>query len=149
MISTLKKFPWHTTGYITIKQRHMIFEACRKMVNHLHHVLLAKESRIVGVDRLTQRLMRRFVTTCMLCPGFTVVQKDSIACLAGLEEKDIFQFNMPRSASSWRHLYALGPKPNIPHDVLEVRNVTILVIREASLETDADMNFVVLHLSSS
>lgn len=123
MISTLKKFPWHMTGYITVKERHMVYDACRRLARHLTYVLKDEKSKIVGVERLTPRLFRRFTNAILLCPGFTVVQKDDVASLAEMADNELFQFNMPRVASSWTHLYALGPKPNVALDVLEVRHV--------------------------
>ncbi|KAK0732479.1 hypothetical protein B0T21DRAFT_349481 [Apiosordaria backusii] len=38
---------------------------------------------------------KRFVNAAMLCPGFSVLQKDNIAYIAGLNDIRLSQFNMP------------------------------------------------------
>ena len=116
MISTLKKMPWYRTDYITIKQRWSIFEACCRLIDLLQQSL----NRRVHEARLTEQLLKRFTDAAMLCPGFTVQQKDSIASKVQMSDMDLNKFNMPRFPSSWCHQYALGPKPGVPLDVIEV-----------------------------
>ncbi|KAI1495808.1 hypothetical protein F5X99DRAFT_402332 [Biscogniauxia marginata] len=115
MISTLKKIPWYMAEYITISQRYVVYDACYKMIGTLQNTI----SRFPNHERMTVQLFNRLVRAAMLCPGFTVLQKDNIALLAKLPD-DGRQFNQPRFADLWRHLYTLGPKPDIPLDVLEV-----------------------------
>lgn len=69
---------------------------------------------------LNRQLLRRLVTAAMTCPGFSTLQKDNIAYLMGMDELEERAYGQPRFASSWRHVYALGPKPGIPLDVIEV-----------------------------
>lgn len=107
--------------YITIKQRHSVYEACLKMID----VLVGKLNNNGRDDaqeheRLTPQLLDRLITSAMLCPGFTVVQKHNIAIVGNLSEERSREFNQPRFPDSWRHQWTLVPKPGLPIDVLEV-----------------------------
>ncbi|KAL8318310.1 hypothetical protein RB597_005540 [Gaeumannomyces tritici] len=123
MISTLRKLPWHMSGLISLRQRHAIFRACGDLIRLLAAAMAGGRSE----DLLNEQLRRRLVHAAMCCPGFTVVQRDDIATLAGLDEAKKLEYGMPRYASSWTHLYALSPKPNMPLDVIEYY---VAVIRE-------------------
>lgn len=130
MISTLKKLPWHMAGYITIKQQHYIYDASVRIVEQLKDEIdpamrfrKTERQRRPGAERLTPQLLRRLVQCIMLCPGFTVVQKDNVAQLVNMSEREMRMFNLPRFAQSYNHLYALGPKPGVPLDVLEVCDI--------------------------
>ncbi|KAI1865196.1 hypothetical protein JX265_008243 [Neoarthrinium moseri] len=137
MISTLKKLPWYMTQYITIKQRHYIYEACVKLINLLLEALaLGDKSSRAGRERLTVQLLRRFTNAVMLCPGFTVCQKDGIADLVGMLPDDMNKFNMPRFSQSWVHQLTLGPKPGVRIDFLEYY---IAIIREETNRTVAEL----------
>ncbi|KAH8648359.1 hypothetical protein BX600DRAFT_389019, partial [Xylariales sp. PMI_506] len=135
MISTIKKMPWYMTQHITIKQRHYIWDACAKLVslliqalNPMHRITNDSDRyERAGTERLTPQLLRRFTNAIMLCPGFSVCQKDNIASLVSMSDHDLRMFNMPRFAESWLHQYTLGPKPGVPLDVLEYY---IAIIRE-------------------
>lgn len=131
MISTLKKLPWHMSDYVTIHQQSYVYDSCQKLLEVLldeldPNVLTRKAERQkrLGHERLTPQLLRRFINAIMLCPGFSVVQKDNIASMANMSDLDMRNFNMPRNAQSWNHLYALGPKPGVPTDFLEVKNLS-------------------------
>jgi len=115
LISTLKKMPWYKTELITVRQRYSVFRACLELVR-----LLQKSIRDRRHNDLNGMLLKRLVTAGMLCPGFTVLMKDSIAYQAGLTDMDIRSFNQPRFANMWVHQYALAPKPDTPLDMLEV-----------------------------
>ncbi|KAI0434792.1 hypothetical protein F5Y09DRAFT_354795 [Xylaria sp. FL1042] len=130
MISTLRKIPWYMAEHITIKQRHSVYEACMKMIealvskiNHLKTMPQRLPNRgredNVEAQRLTPQLLDRLVTSAMLCPGFSVVQKHNIATAASLPEERSREFNQPRFSDSWRHQWTLSPKANMPIDVLE------------------------------
>ncbi|KAI0805459.1 hypothetical protein GGR55DRAFT_697991 [Xylaria sp. FL0064] len=130
MISTLRKIPWYMAEHITIKQRHAIYEACMKMIETLVSKLNVFENKTRGflhrghedkteAQRLTPQLFDRLVTSAMLCPGFSVVQKHNIATAAGLPEQRSREFNQPRFPDSWRHQWTLSPKADMPIDVLE------------------------------
>ncbi|KAF7531711.1 hypothetical protein G7054_g8649 [Neopestalotiopsis clavispora] len=123
MISTLKKLPWYMTKFITIRQQHYIYDACQNLMSTLLDELCNHfdpyTPRRPGFERLTEQLMHRFVDAIMTCPGFTIVQKDNIATMTGMEDHDRRRYNMPRFAHSWSHLYALCPKPDVPLDLVE------------------------------
>ncbi|KAI2639449.1 hypothetical protein GGS21DRAFT_538162 [Xylaria nigripes] len=128
MISTIRKIPWYKAEHITIKQRHALYDACAKMIE----TLSTKINRVGNVERaesqrLTPQLLNRLVISAMLCPGFSVVQKHNLACLAGVTQSKARDFNQPPHAESWRHLWTLIPKAGMPIDVLEWY---IAVIRE-------------------
>ncbi|KAF3061262.1 putative rna rnp-1 protein [Daldinia childiae] len=122
MISTLKKMPWYLTERITIKERHYIYDATFKMVQYLKELLergTMRRGQKPDFNRLTKQLFNRLVKAAMLCPGFTVSQKDNIAYTANLSELDLRDYNQPRFAERWCHQYALGVKPGAPLDVVE------------------------------
>ncbi|KAK4125129.1 hypothetical protein N657DRAFT_570749 [Parathielavia appendiculata] len=125
MISTIKKLPWYVADRITLRQRHAIYEATVKLIGLLKQAL-QRDNRPYETT-INQQLMKRLVTAAMLCPGFSVVQKDNIAVLAEMEQDRTLMFNQPRFAEQWVHLHGICPKPGIPIDVLEWY---IAVIRE-------------------
>lgn len=127
MISTLRKFPWYRTEYITIKQRHSVYSACIKLLSLLQ--LAIRERKHDGC--LTQQLFKRLWTSAMLCHGFTVTMKDNIAFQVGLPDDRLREFNMPRFANMWVHSYTLAPKPGTPLDVLEVSLHRLLLASRA------------------
>lgn len=119
MISTLRKLPWYKTEGITIKQRHSVYSACIQLIRLLQHALKERKNE----DHLTPQLLKRLWTSAMLCHGFTVTMKDNIAYQVDLPEDRLREFNMPRFANMWVHVYTLCPKPGTPLDVLEVRTL--------------------------
>jgi hypothetical protein len=133
MISTLRKIPWYMAEYITIKQRHSVYEACLKMIQTLA-TKVRRTSTVANpeTERLTPELLHRLVTSAMLCPGFSVVQKHNIASVAGISEDKARQFNQPRFADSWRYQWTLAPKSGMPIDVLEVCSSNLNMASSAS-----------------
>lgn len=69
---------------------------------------------------LNLQLHRRLVHVAMTCPGFTPLMKDDIAFIVRMNEEKMRFYNQPPHASSWRHHYALAPKPGVVIDVLQV-----------------------------
>lgn len=116
MISTIRKFPWYMENHITLGQRYTIYETCTRLITLLMNAIRDRKHE----ERLTQQLLKRLTNAAMLCPGFTVLQKDNIATMVKMEDMDQRQFNQPRFANLWLHQYVLGPKPGVPLDVLEV-----------------------------
>lgn len=125
MISTLKKLPWYMSEHITVRQRYAVYEATVKLLTFLLQALQRETRHHETV--INQQLFKRLYTAAMMCPGFSVVQKDNIAVIAHLDESRIRLFNQPRFADLWTHLYTLCPKPGTPLDVLEWY---IAIIRE-------------------
>lgn len=117
LISTLRKFPWYMTECITVGQRYAIFQATRDLLR------LLLKSLDKGDDPVTlnKQLLRRIVKAAMECPGFTILMKDDVACIVGMTDDEQRSYGQPRLASSWRHQYALVPKPGMPLAVVEVR----------------------------
>ncbi|KAI0487381.1 hypothetical protein F4859DRAFT_253613 [Xylaria cf. heliscus] len=121
MISTLRKIPWYKAEFITIKQRHSVYEAALKMITTLSTKINNGDYKNnAEAGRLTPQLLDRLVTAAMLCSGFSVVQKHNVATIAGLSEVKSREFNQPRFPDSWRHQWTLAPRPGMPIDVLEV-----------------------------
>jgi hypothetical protein len=117
MISTIKKLPWYMADRITLRQRHAIYEATTKLINLLKQAL-QRDAR--GRETvINPQLMKRLATAAMLCPGFSVVQKDNIAVLSELDQERARMFNQPRFADQWVHLHGICPRPGVPLDVLE------------------------------
>lgn len=117
LISTLKKFPWWLTDRTTISQRQAMFRATCELVR----LLLRSIQRNDDPLNLTMQLCKRVVAASMRCPGFTPIMKDDIAFMVNMSEAEQRGFGQPPCASSWRHQYALAPKPGIPDDVVEVK----------------------------
>lgn len=38
-----------------------------------------------------------------------------------MQALDMEYYQLPRFSNSWRHQYAIGPKPGFPLDIVEVR----------------------------
>ncbi|KAL7621197.1 hypothetical protein AAE478_008514 [Parahypoxylon ruwenzoriense] len=123
MISTIKKLPWYMPERITIKQRWIVYDAAFKMIQ----VLIQKLDKKPDDALLTPQLLNRLVDAAILCPGFTVLQKDNIAYTMNMSGEKMCERSLPRFAASWCHQYALGPKPGVPLDILEYY---IALIRE-------------------
>jgi hypothetical protein len=113
------------SNHITVRQRHAVYDATCKLIWLLTQSL-ERPNRFHEAT-INVQLLKRLVTAAMLCPGFSVVQKDNIAVVAQMPEERARMFNQPRFADMWTHLYALCPKPGIPLDVLEWY---IAIIRE-------------------
>lgn len=101
---------------ITIKQRQTIFNTAFNMIRHLSEKIHDDPAH----DRLTPQLFHRLVGAAMNCKGFTVLQKDNVAFMAGLDEARCLEFGQPRFAEMWRHQWGLAIKPGMPLDVVEV-----------------------------
>ncbi|KAK4153719.1 hypothetical protein C8A00DRAFT_15075 [Chaetomidium leptoderma] len=125
MISTIKKLPWYMSDRITLRQRHSIYEATVKLIGLLKQALQRNDRN--HETMLNGQLMKRLVTAAMLCPGFSVVQKDNMAVHAEMDQDRARMFNQPRFAEQWVHLHGICPKPGTPLDVLEWY---IAIIRE-------------------
>ncbi|KAK0655198.1 hypothetical protein B0T16DRAFT_319790 [Cercophora newfieldiana] len=137
MISTLKKIPWFRPDTITVMERHIIFTATIRLCGLLRGALDAPRYDSQG-NHINDTLLRRFFNAAMLCPGFSVVQKDNIAFACRFDEKKHHHFNIPRHANSWVYQHIVCPKPSVPVDVLEyyialIREETVLSARENNI----------------
>ncbi|KAM0280132.1 hypothetical protein ACHAQH_004204 [Verticillium albo-atrum] len=132
LISTLKKLPWDCHDHITVRQRAAIHRATVDLVR----ILFYKVRNRVDEVNLTSQLLKRLVSSAMMCPGFTPLQKDDIAYLVEMDPMESRSHGQPRFADSWCHLYALSPKPGMPLDMLEWY---IALIREETNRTVASL----------
>jgi hypothetical protein len=103
---------------ITLRQRHAIYETTIKLIELLK-IAISRDTNGRFSTVLNDQLLKRLVTAGMLCPGFSVLQKDNIATVAGLPVAETYQYNQPRYADQWVHLHALCPRPGLPVDLLE------------------------------
>ncbi|KAJ4147370.1 hypothetical protein LMH87_001894 [Akanthomyces muscarius] len=115
LISTLRKFPWYMTECITVGQRNAMFQTTRDLLR----LLLKSLDKGDDTVTLNKQLLRRVAKAAMECPGFTTLMKDDIAWIVGMDDGEQRSYGQPRFASSWRHQYALVPKPSMPLDVVE------------------------------
>jgi hypothetical protein len=129
MISILKKLPWHCTHMITIRQRWRIWKATRDMITTLAGTIENLEyKRDTHNDRmaaqtlevLDNKLLKRLISAAMNCQGFSVVQKDTIAFLATIDQQKLMDYHQPWNALTWKHAYTLSPNPTCPLDVVDV-----------------------------
>ncbi|KFA75376.1 hypothetical protein S40288_02022 [Stachybotrys chartarum IBT 40288] len=125
LISTLKKFPWYVTERITISQRRAVYRATCELLRLLANSVRKGDDSI----NLSEQLYRRVTESAMSCPGFTSLMKDDVAYMTNMSDMEQRAFGQPRFANSWRHQYAIAPKPGIPLDVLEWY---LAIIREQS-----------------
>ncbi|KAF4455308.1 hypothetical protein F53441_2322 [Fusarium austroafricanum] len=126
LISTLRKFPWHSAYNITIAQRGAMYKATIKLLRLLSRSVSQQDDPV----NLTSQLFQRVVQTAMQCPGFTTLQKDNIAFMIQMipaEQQN--RHNQPMNPNSWVHQYAITRKPGAPLDVVDWY---IRLIREQS-----------------
>ncbi|KAK3905536.1 hypothetical protein C8A05DRAFT_12655 [Staphylotrichum tortipilum] len=117
MISTIKKLPWYMADHITLRQRYAVYDTTINLVRLLKQTL-QRDNRFHETT-LNPQLLKRLVTAAMLCPGFTVLQKDNIAVVSEMDQEQARMFNQPRFPEEWVHLHGICPKPGMPIDVLE------------------------------
>ena len=123
MISILVLFPWQMTEYITIRTRHLVYEAVVQLLHLLDRAITENHNPW----RLTQELRDRLVSSALLCPGFTVYMKHSIATMVGKGEVELrSMFNMPHFAQCWRHQYGICTKPGVQFDIVDVSSPVFL-----------------------
>ena len=148
MISTLKKFPWFMPEHITVMQRHQVYDGVCKLLTCLRRTIdsrsgVASPSSSYNGEsgrhaswnqhaQLNEQLLRRLFTAAMVCPGFSLVQKDNFSYAAGITDVNLEAYNMPRYADSWNSLHITSPKPGIPVDILEFY---VAMIREETTRT--------------
>ncbi|KAJ4310910.1 hypothetical protein N0V84_010731 [Fusarium piperis] len=125
LISTLGKFPWFASDFITIAQRGAMYKASFKLIR----LLAGAVSRNDDPVNLNHQLFRRVVASVMKCKGFTTLQKDNIAFLVQMGEPEQRMYHQPQNAHSWVHQYSVTAKPGVPQDVLDWY---IRIIREQS-----------------
>lgn len=128
MISTIKKMPWHMSDHITMRQRWAIYNVTFRLLEHAREI--GRRPRTpVQENTITEQLTKRLLRAAMLCPGFSVTQKDNIAYMMDMPDQEQHGFNQPRFPELWVLEQAICPKPGYPLDLLEWY---IAIIREGT-----------------
>lgn len=109
--------PWCCPEGITVRQRDAIFQCAFQLIMRLKNAIINQSDSM----NLSPQLLDRLGSAVMLCPGFTMTQKDDFVYLLNMNGKQALAYCLPRFAASWCHLYGLRPKHNVPLDLLEVR----------------------------
>lgn len=109
--------------FITLQQRGAMFRATCDLVNLLIKSIEVGEHSL----QLNRQLLDRLASAAMKCPGFTPVMKDDVAWLSAMDEQKLSLCNQPVNADTWRHIYALAPKPGTPGDLIEVSGQDLVV----------------------
>lgn len=104
------------TNYVTIAQRQAIFTATCELLRLLIRSIADREDHA----NLNSQLCRRVIRASMRCPGFSPLQKDDIAYMANLAWEEQRWYGQPPLAHRWVHQYAIAPKADMPHDLVEV-----------------------------
>ncbi|KAF4969743.1 hypothetical protein FSARC_3086 [Fusarium sarcochroum] len=116
LISTLRKFPWFASNYITIAQRGAMYKATIKLLRLLARSVSQGDDPV----NLNAQLFQRVVRTAMECKGFTTLQKDNIAYMVQINPMEQQRrYGQPLNPNSWVHQYAITRKPGAPLDVVD------------------------------
>ena len=102
--------------YITIEDRNLLHDTTKSLLNMLkHHVAQNRED-----TRLTGALLKRAWRSVLACSGFTPTMKDDIMVICDVGTGYAMEFGLAPQAADWRYLWAIGPKKNVPIDLLMV-----------------------------
>ncbi|KAJ4259608.1 hypothetical protein NW762_007538 [Fusarium torreyae] len=116
LISTLRKFPWFASNYITIAQRGAMYKATIKLLRLLARSVSQGDDPV----NLNAQLFQRVVRTAMECKGFTTLQKDNVAYMVQVNPMELQRrYGQPLNPNSWVHQYAITRKPGAPLDVVD------------------------------
>ena len=113
---TIRQYPWYMVDFITIEDRNMLHEATKTMLTILIE-RVNNEDQNVNINKM---LLKRVWRTALRCPGFTPSMKDDIVFIAGLSDETAIEYGIAPYASFWNKLWCIGPKPNVPVDVILV-----------------------------
>ncbi|TVY81293.1 hypothetical protein LSUE1_G004001 [Lachnellula suecica] len=127
LISTLLKYPWYMVDYITIEDRILLFETTMKLLVLLVERVNNEKDNV----NLTVMLLKRVWRAALRCPGFTPAQKDDVVIICGLDPVAVADLGVAPHAPHWKDLWTIGPKPNVPIDLLLWY---CAIIREATVE---------------
>lgn len=103
--------------HITIEDRNMLHEATKILLGLLMDRLGSQADQHVHIN---QMLLKRVWRAALRCPGFTPSMKDDIVYIAQLDDCTAIEYGLAPHASYWNKLWTIGPKPNIPVDVILV-----------------------------
>lgn len=107
--------------YITIEDRQLLHEATIKLIYLLRGKLEDNEQNGAVIDtNMSRMLFKRLWRAALKCRGFSPSQKDDIIVAAGLDTQISIDHDVPPYAAEWKYLFALGPKPGVPYDMVFV-----------------------------
>jgi hypothetical protein len=133
------KYPWYAVEHITIQDRNLLHETTKQLVQMLHQRVHNQESDRKDSIHVNNMLLKRVWRAVLACPGFTPTMKDDIVVICELDENYCYEYGLPRNADAWRYLWTIGPKPNVPQDVLDV---SLLSATGAKILTTASSTLV-------
>jgi hypothetical protein len=105
--------------YITIEDRNRLHAATKDLLSMLVERVQNERDPV----NLTHMLLKRVCRAALKCPGFTPVMKDDIVFIGGIENRVAMDAGVPPYADEWGVLWTIGPKPNVPNDLLLVSAV--------------------------
>jgi hypothetical protein len=130
MISTLHKFPWHMSQYITLDNRKRLYDTTVVCIRTLIAFLYQKARfKILDQPQMTTELVAELVVVALGCPGFSEQQKASLVqVLNNMGRSDlttgrvsgIFPGGSGSYSAKWPFL-ALSPKAAVSDEFLKVR----------------------------
>lgn len=118
------QYPWYMVDYITIEDRELLFDATVKLLDLLGDQIEGKEPHQQDLN-VNQMLYKRLWRAALQCQGFTPSMKDTIAFKNGVDSFTAQEFGVPLFAADWKWMWALGPKPNTPHDLILVSHALV------------------------
>ena len=116
--------------HITIEDRNMLHEATKTMLVLLIERVNSEDQNV----NMNKMLLKRVWRAALRCLGFTPSMKDDIVYIAGLTDQTAVEYGMAPYASFWNKLWCIGPKPNVPVDVILVSlHSSSLVLKQPTL----------------
>jgi hypothetical protein len=106
--------------HITIEDRNQLHSATKDLLSMLVERVQNERDPV----NLTHMLLRRVCRAALKCPGFTPVMKDDVVFIGGVDDRVAMDAGVPPFAPQWGDLWTIGPKPNVPSDLLLVSTAT-------------------------
>ncbi|CAG8955948.1 hypothetical protein HYFRA_00008802 [Hymenoscyphus fraxineus] len=149
LISTLSKYPWHMTQYITLADRKRLFDATVKLVKFLLYRIRNEDDPV----HLNKPLLRRVVKACLACDGFTPVMKDDIVFWTSLDGRRAYELGHVPHADGWAAIHTLGAKKDVEYDLLMfyvklIHDWTMKNARRPSLAEQAERGYSGFHATT-
>ncbi|CAG8977943.1 hypothetical protein HYALB_00001823 [Hymenoscyphus albidus] len=149
LISTLSKYPWHMTHYITLADRKRLFDATVKLVKFLLHRIRNGDDPV----HLNNSLLKRVIKACLACDGFTPVMKDDIVFWTSLDGRRAYELGQVPHADGWAAIHTLGAKKDIEYDLLMfyvklIHDWTMKNARRPTLAEQAERGYSGFHATT-
>lgn len=119
--------------FITIEDRELLFNATLTLLTILKQRIddraanppppppPGERDNDFGIA-LNNALLQRLIQAALKCVGFTPTMKDTVAFKFDVHEEKAQELGVPLFAADWKYLWAIGPKPGVPHDLILVRH---------------------------